>query len=328
MLNSIKGFFRSAFIGPLAALMLIFIIASITTENFFAIGNITNQLMQVCVVSLVSIGATLIIISGGIDISSGAAISLNTMIMAVAIKSLHFPIWLSILLVICLGTILGLLNGVLIAYFMIPPFITTLASQGIFRGFSYMLNNGAPLQSLSDDLTYLFYGKILGIPIVIYYILFFYVVIYIFLKYTRTGRQIYAVGGNASAARLSGINVKKTLLLTYTLAGIITSFAAVVMACRLNSGSQSYGIGMEMYAIAAAVIGGASLAGGKGNIGCTFIGAMIMVVVQNTLNLRGIPVAVQQIVTGMIIAMAVFVDIWRGSLGDTFKKLFHKKEIT
>ena len=317
---------HSAVIGPLVAFLIIFIIAALITPRFLLPDNLANQMLQVSVVSIIAIGSTMVIITGGIDISSGSAVAFLTMVMAELIKFEGFSLETAIIVVLALGTILGLYNGILIAYLRIPAFIATLASQGIFRGFSFMLNNGAPLQKMSESSNFIFYSTIFGIPIVVYYIIFFYGLAYIFMKYTRTGRKIYAIGGNASAARLSGINVKKTNVITYTLAGFLTACAAVLMACRLNSGSQNYGIGMEMSAIAASVIGGASLAGGKGNMICTFIGAMTIVIVQNALNLHAVPTAVQQIAIGLIIMLAVILDMWRTELGNVISKLFRKKE--
>ena len=316
-----KKIFKSEIIGSLAAFLIIFIIASISTPRFFDAQNLSNQIMQVCVTAFLAIGATLVILTGGIDISCGSAVALQTMVMATLVKEFHFSIGATIVLVIILATIMGVYNGLLIAYLRIPPFIATLASQGIFRGISFMFNNGAPMQSISKAVESIFYTKVLGIPITLFYILFFYAAAFIFLKYSQTGRKIYAVGGNMAAARLSGINVNRVLVVTYALAGFFTGIASVLMACRLNSGSQNYGPGMEMTAIAAAVIGGASMTGGKGSVISTFIGAMTVLVVQNVLNLNSIQTAVQQVVIGVIIMLAVILDIWRPQMASALRKI-------
>ncbi|MCP4402872.1 MAG: ABC transporter permease [bacterium] len=231
------------------------------------------------------------------------------------------PAPVAILIIIALGGLLGLYNGVLCAYLRIPAFITTLASLGIFRGMAFMINKGSPIFSVSKMVQSLFYGKFLGLPLVFYYIILFYGVTAIFMKYTEAGREIYAVSGNAAAARFSGINVKRVTMLAFVIAGMMAGVASVLMTARLNSGSPNYGVGMELSAIAAAVIGGASLSGGHGNILSTLFGALTIVIVQNALNLHAVPTSVQNIIIGFIIMLAVFIDMWRAEIGALFSRL-------
>lgn len=323
---SMKRVFKSQLAGPLIAFLVIFIVATITTPRFFDFNNFSNQILQVAIISIMAIGSTLVIVTGGIDISPGAAMALQTMLIAVFIKDLKMSVPATLALILLIGLVMGVYNGVLVAYLRIPAFIATLASQNIFRGLSFMLNNGAPLQSLSGELEPIFYTKLLGkLPIVLFYILILYIIAYQFMKYAQVGRNIYAIGGNENAARLSGINVKHITVITFAIAGILTAAASFLMSCRLNSGSQNYGSGLEMSAIGAAVIGGASLSGGKGNVAATFIGAMTIVIVQNVLNLNSIPTAVQSIVTGAIIMIAVFIDMWKGDVGRLFSRKFSKQ---
>lgn len=307
----IKKLTKSEIAGPLIVFVLFFLIASVSTPKFLSFSNLKNQIMQICVTAFLAIGATLVIITGGIDIACGASVALQTMIFAAAIKFLGLPLWGAMLLVLICAIVMGMLNGVLVSYAMIPPFIATLATQGIFRGISYMINKGSALNKLSDLAEKLFYTTLGGIPITLIYIIVFYGAAFYFLKYTQLGRQIYAVGGNSSAAKLTGINVKKVLLLTYTIAGFFTGLAAILYVCRMNSGSQNFGPGMEMTAIAAAVIGGTSMTGGRGNVISTFIGAATVLIVQNVLNLNSISTSVQQIANGIMIIFAVALDIWR-----------------
>ncbi len=322
-----KKILKSEVIGPLMAFIFIFIIASVTTPRFLMLSNLSNQVLQVCIVSIVAIGATLIILTGGIDISPGAAIALETMLIASFIKNFNFNILTTFVLILIIGFILGAYNGFLVAFLRIPAFIATLASQGIFRGLAYLMNNGSPIQSLSPQLQNLFYGKLAGIPYPLFYVLILYAIFYFFMKYSQTGRRIYAIGGNSSASMLSGINVKKVMVVTYALAGMLTAIAAFMYSARLNSGSQNFGPGMEMDAIAAAVIGGVSLAGGKGNIIATFIGSATIVIVSNMLNLNAVPTAVQQIAIGGIIMIAVIIDMWRGDAAKSVGKLIEKNKI-
>ena len=324
MLN-IKKRKASSYIGPLIALIIVIIIVGLTTDRFFTPGNLRNLMLQVSIVSLVAIGSTLVIIAGGIDLSPGSAIALLTMILASMIKFLGISAPFAIILIVIIGALLGFWNGVLTAHLRIPSFVTTLASMTIFRGFAFLFNNGSPIFSISDTLTEIFYGKILGIPYVFFYVFFFFILFSLIMRYTELGREIYAVGGNAAAARFSGINVKKTVVMSFVFAGVMASLGSVLMAARLNSGSPNYGVGMELSAIAAAVVGGASLGGGKGDIIATFFGASIITIVHNGLNLHAMPTSVQNIVIGMIIIFAVFIDMWRRDLGDIFSRLASRR---
>jgi len=309
-----KGTGTSIF-GPLVAVLLVTAVVGLTTSRFFNPNNITNIMLQVSIVSLVSIGSTFVIVSGGIDLSPGSAIALLTMILASTVKFEGLPLWFGIIVTVLAGGILGLWNGVLTAYLRIPAFITTVASLSIFRGLAFMFNNGSPIFSVSTHFEPIFYGKLVGIPYALFYVFFFYAVAAFIMRYTELGRRIYAVGGNAAAAHFSGIKVKRVTMGAFVVAGLMAGFGAVLMAARLNSGSPNYGVGMELSAIAAAVIGGASLEGGKGNVISTLLGALTITIVQNGLNLNAVPTSFQNVVIGLIIMLAVFVDMWREELG-------------
>ncbi len=309
---------NSSIIGPLVAVVLVGIIITLTTDRFFTINNFKNISLQVSIISLMAIGSTLVIFTGGIDLSPGSMVALTTMILAIIIKFMGMPLWIGIIVSLLLGAFLGSINGFLSTYLRIPPFITTLAGMSIFRGIAFMFNDGSPIFSIHPNLETLFYGKFLGIPLPLYFVVLFYTMFAFIMKYTKIGREIYSVGGNEDAARLSGINVKKTKLIAFMLAGVMASFAAVLMAGRLNSGSPNYGAGMELQAIAAAVIGGASLSGGHGNVLSTLLGALTIVIVQNGLNLHAVPTSLQNITTGIIILCAVFIDMWRVEISNLF----------
>jgi ribose transport system permease protein len=300
--------------GPLAAMILVAVLVAATTRNFLDPGNLSNLVLQVSIVAIVAVGATIVILAGGIDLSPGSAISLITMVFALSVKNWGIPLPAAIVLAILLGTALGALNGVLTAYLRIPSFITTLAALSAFRGVAFMFNNGSPVFQVSPLLESIFYGSFLGVPLPLFYVGILYAAAYEFLRHTPLGRSIYAVGGNSNAARLSGIDVKRTQLYAFMIAGFAAALGAVLMAARLNSGSPNYGVGLELSAIAAAVIGGASLSGGRGNILNTAIGAMTIVVVQNGLNLNAVPTSAQNVIVGAIILFAVGVDMWRGEI--------------
>ena len=313
-----KKILKSEIIGPFIAFLVVFLLACISTERFLVLSNLRNLVLQICVTAFLAVGATFVILTGGIDISCGSAVALQTMLFATMIKSWGLSVWAGVVLLVFVGVIMGAFNGFLVSYLKIPAFIATLSSQSMFRGLSYMINNGSALQSLSTDTEKIFYTTVFGLPITLIYIVVFFALAHIFLTYTRSGRKIYAVGGNMEAAQLSGIHVKHTLMLTYSLAGLCTGIAAVLYACRLNSGSQNFGPGMEMSAIAAAVIGGTSMTGGKGKVVATLIGAGTVLIVQNVLNLNSISTAIQQVVNGMMILLAVLLDVWRAPIGRIF----------
>jgi ribose transport system permease protein len=300
--------------GALTAMMLVAALVAATTNHFLDQGNLSNLVLQVSIVSIVAIGSTIVILTGGIDLSPGSAIALMTMVFAILVKNFALPLVVAILLVLGLGLVLGLINGVLTAYLRIPSFITTLATLSAFRGAAFMFNNGSPIFTVSPNIEPLFYGTLGGVPLPLFYVIALYALAYWFLRYTALGRAIYAVGGNPNAARLSGIDVRLTQLAAFLIAGLTAAIGAVLMTARLNSGSPNYGVGMELSAIAAAVIGGASLAGGRGHIVNTVIGAMTIVIVQNALNLNAVSTAAQNVIIGSIIVLAVGIDMWRGEI--------------
>lgn len=324
-MRNVTRFLRSAIIGPLSALFLASLIISLTTDRFLLPQNLINVSLQVSTVAIAAIGATLVILTGGIDLSPGSAVALTTCAMAILVKNMGFSEPLGILLILLLGAVMGLFNGVLSTYGRIPSFVVTLATLSIFRGLAFLITGGSPIFSVSPRLEILFYGKLFGIPLPFVYMLVFYSLTMVFLRLTPTGRAIYAVGGNESAARLSGIQVNRTRLVAFILAGLTASISGILLTARLNSGSPNYGVGLELAAIAAAVIGGASLSGGYGNIVSTLFGALTVAVVQNGLNLNAVPAAWQNITLGLIIVLAVGLDMWRRDIGREISRLFFSK---
>lgn len=320
--------FASPIAGALGAMLLVAFAVALTTDRFLDTGNLSNLALQVSIVAIIAIGSTFVILTGGIDLSPGSAIALMTMVFAILAKNWGLPLALAIPVVLALGLALGLINGVLAAYLRIPSFITTLATLSAFRGVAFMFNNGSPIFSVSPNIEALFYGRLLGIPLPLFYVIVLYAGAYWFLRYTQLGRAIYAVGGNPNAARLSGIDVRRTQLIAFLIAGLTAAIAAVLMTARLNSGSPNYGVGMELSAIAAAVIGGASLAGGRGHIVNTVIGAMTIVIVQNALNLNAVPTSAQNVIIGAIIVLAVGIDMWRTEIVGFFRLMFSRKSRT
>jgi len=317
-----KRIFDAQLIGPFAAMVIVALIVAATTDRFLNPGNLSNLFLQVSIVALIAIGATVVIFAAGIDLSSGSMVALLTMILAQMLKFMGLPLMLALPLILIVGGMLGLCLGIITSYGRIPSFITTLAALIAFRGLALTFNNGSPIFSLDPGLEPIFYGKLAGIPLPFFYLLFFYGLAAFIMNFTKLGREIYAVGGNPAAAVLTGINVRKVQAITFAIAGFMTAVGAVLMSARLNSGSPNYGQTLELQAIAAAVVGGASLAGGRGNILATFMGAMTIVIVQNGLNLNAAPSSVQNIVLGLIILLAVGIDMWRAELSALLSSLF------
>jgi ribose transport system permease protein len=314
----------STFLGPFVALILVVVFVSLTTDRFLLPQNLSNVTLQVSSVALAAIGATLVILAGGIDLSPGSVLALSSCTLAILVKNWGWPVEVAIPATLLLGAVLGLFNGVLSAYGRIPAFVATLATLTIYRGLAFLITGGTPIFSISPKLRPIFYGSFLGVPLPLYYVVAAFVLTALFLRYTVPGRAIYAVGGNESAARFSGIKVNRTRLLTFVIAGLMAAASGVLTTARLDSGSPNYGVALELQAIAAAVIGGASLAGGYGNIIATLFGALIVAVVQNGLNLNAVPASWQQITLGTIILMAVGLDMWRKDLGDALRRLFRR----
>jgi ribose transport system permease protein len=275
-------------------------------------------------VALIAIGSTIVIFAAGIDLSSGSMVALLTMILAQFLKIMGIPLSLAAPMILIVGGVLGLFIGIITAYGRIPSFITTLAGLIAFRGMALTFNNGSPIFSLDPALEPIFYGKLAGVPLPFFYLVFFYALAAFAMNYTKLGREIYAVGGNPAAALLTGINVRKVQATTFVIAGLMTAVGAILMSARLNSGSPNYGQTLELQAIAAAVVGGASLAGGRGNILATLMGAMTIVIVQNGLNLNAAPSSVQNIVLGLIILSAVGIDMWRAELSSLMGRFLGK----
>ncbi len=326
-MEKISRFFRSTVAGPLVAFLLVATIASLTAPRFLMAQNLSNVSLQVATVAVVSIGATLVILTGGIDLSPGSNVALITCTLAILVKKMGLPLPVGIILVLLLGVVLGGINGFFSTYGKIPSFIVTLATMSIYRGLAFLITNGTPIFSVSPHLEAIFYGKFLGIPLPFYYVVILYALGALFLRNTIPGRSIYAVGGNESAARLTGISVNRNRMLAFVIAGLTASIGGVLLTAWLNSGSPNYGQELGLQSIAAAVIGGASLAGGYGSMIATLFGALTVAIVQNGLNLLAVPASWQEITLGIVIVLAVGLDMWRGEMGRTFGRLFRQPTI-
>ncbi|PIC62715.1 ribose ABC transporter permease [Sporosarcina sp. P13] len=296
-------------LGPVIGLLLIVVIISIMSPSFLTLNNLFNVLRQVSINALIAFGMTFVILTGGIDLSVGSILALTGAVTAGMMSGGMDPI-LAMLLGVLLGVLLGAINGLIIAKGKVAPFIATLATMTIFRGLTLVYTEGRPISGLGDSMTFKMLGKgyIFGIPVPVITMAIAFAVLYFILKKTTFGRRVYAVGGNEEASRLSGINVDRIKIYVYSLAGGLTAIAALILTSRLNSAQPTAGNMFELDAIAAVVLGGTSLTGGRGWIVGTLVGALIIGVLNNGLNLIGVSSFFQQVVKGAVILIAVLLD--------------------
>ncbi|MGY0692391.1 ABC transporter permease subunit [Virgibacillus sp. FSP13] len=307
MKNYLKN--NISIIGPLVGLIIFSIILGFLSDSFFTLNNIFNLFRQVSVNALIAFGMTFVILTAGIDLSVGSTLALGSALTAGLLTSGIDPL-LAVLIGLIIGLVLGAINGLIIAKGKVAPFIATLATMTIYRGATLVFTDGKPITGLSDSFTFEMIGSgyVFGIPfpVILMFIAFF--VLYFVLRKTVFGRQVYAIGGNEEAAKLSGIKSDRVKIWVYSLTGMLAVLAGIIMTSRLNSAQPTAGASYELDAIAAVVIGGTSLAGGKGKIVGTLIGALIIGVIDNGLNLLNVSSFYQQIVKGGIILLAVLLD--------------------
>jgi ribose transport system permease protein len=299
--------------GPLIGLLLIIIVLSILSPNFLSLNNILNILRQVSINALIAFGMTFVILTGGIDLSVGSMLALASALTAGMLASGVDPI-LAILLGLLAGGLMGAFNGLIITKGKVAPFIATLATMTIFRGITLVYTDGRPITGLSDSVTITMIGRgyFFGIPVPVILMLISYLILYLILKKTTFGRKTYAIGGNEEASILSGIKVDRVKIWIYSLTGMLSALAGIILTSRLNSAQPTAGVTYELDAIAAVVLGGTSLAGGRGWIFGTLIGALIIGVLNNGLNLLDVSSFFQQVVKGGVILLAVLLDRKKG----------------
>jgi ribose transport system permease protein len=288
-------------LGPVLGLILITII--LTTDNIF------NVLRQVSINALIAYGMTFVILTGGIDLSVGSILALASALTAGMLASGMDPV-LAVIVGLAAGAAMGMVNGLIITKGKVAPFIATLATMTIFRGFTLVYTDGRPITGLSDAVSFQMLGKgyFLGIPFPVVTMLIAYFVLFFILRKTTFGRGVYAIGGNEEASRLSGLKVDRLKIGVYSITGFLSALAGITLASRLNSAQPTAGASYELDAIAAVVLGGTSLSGGRGWIFGTLIGALIIGVLNNGLNLLNVSSFYQQVVKGGVILLAVLLD--------------------
>ena len=294
--------------GTLISLFILCTTLWILTPHFLTVSNLLNVTQQTAINAIIAVGMTFVIITAGIDLSVGSIMAFSGVVLASALNA-GLPLPLAIIIGFGVGLLCGLVNGLLITYGNLPPFISTLGMMSVARGAALLYTQGRPISGFNQDFRFLAIGEIFGVPVPVIIMIAVYIIAHFLLTKTKLGRYTYAIGGNEEAALLSGINVKFYKTVVYGLCGLLSGLAAILLTARLNSAQPIAGIMYELDAIAATVIGGTSLMGGEGRIVGTLIGALIMGVLRNGLNLLGVSSFIQQTVIGAVIIIAVLVDM-------------------
>lgn len=300
--------------GVFFILAIEFLIFSLASKSFLTLGNILSVGRQMSFTGIAAIGMTLVMLTGGIDISVGSMLAMAGVLCAKLSADVGLPLWIAVVITLLIGALFGLINGAAVTRLHIPALIATLATQTILKGIAYLLTNAVPVKNLSTTYKFLGQGYIFGvIPVPLIITVALYVLAWWYLDKTYLGRRVYLSGGNEEAARLSGINTKWTITGTYVFSGVFAAIAGVLMAARLGSGQPSVGSGFEMDVITATVLGGISVNGGKGKVVNVFVGACIMGVLANGMTMLNINQYLQWIINGLVLLFAVTMSNLRKS---------------
>jgi ribose/xylose/arabinose/galactoside ABC-type transport system permease subunit len=316
--NIIKRFFQIREIGALLPLIVIFIAAAFSNPAFASLPNILNMLRAMSYIFIVGVGMTFVLCGRGLDLSVGSQVGLAGVILGIATLWWKLPIWASVPISLAVGALAGGFNGFLVTVLRIPPFIATMATYYGYRGILEGVTKGMPITPMPDGFKVLGQGTFLGVAIVIWFIALLFIVATFVLRKTKYGRYTLAMGGDVESTRLAGINTKKLTFFLYVVSGMLAFVAGIFFTSRFSSAQPITGTGMEMKVIAACIIGGVSLFGGAGSIVGTLVGSMFLVVLDNGMIMARISGYWQQAVVGLIIIIAIIIDLLRK--GDLLKK--------
>ncbi|WP_300342616.1 ABC transporter permease [Nesterenkonia sp.] len=295
-------------IGLIVVLAGLVITFSVLSPNFLDVNNIYNITRQVATLGICAVGFTFILITGGIDLSIGYQISVNVVVCGMLMANYDLPWYLAVLAVLALGTLMGMINGIIITVTGVSPLIITLAMMTVLNGVSYLLSRGLPIFGFPSEFSFIGQGTVAGIPVALIILLLVCAIGLFILNKTYLGKYFYAIGNNREAARLSGINTPRVLILVYALSGFFTAIGSVVLLSRLSSAQSATGSGFEFMVITACVLGGVSVMGGRGTLFGAFLGVAIIGVLNNGLVLLNVNEYVQLVITGAILLIAVSYD--------------------
>jgi ribose transport system permease protein len=281
---------------------------AVLSSAFLSVSNILNILLSTSVFGVLAIGMTFVISSAGIDLSVGSILALSGVVGAILTSNLDWPWWIGILGCLATGAATGAVNGFLITKGAIPPFIVTLGMLGVARGLALVLSDGVSIYGLAPEMTWLGQGRPFGVPVPVVILLLTALAAHVVLSHTRFGVYAQVIGDNEAAARAMGVRVERMKVLLYTLSGLLSGLAGLLFAARINSGEPTAGLSYELTAITATILGGTNLFGGRGTVAGTLIGALIMGVLQNGLNLLAVRPFYQQIAIGAVLILAVWLD--------------------
>ena len=302
-------------ISIMIVLIVMMIVFSIASQYFFTKNNLLTVALQSSIIAIISIGQTLVLITGGIDLSLGSVIGFSGMLSSMfMVDGMSIPA--AIILGCLIASSVGLVNGLLIVYAKLPPFVVTLGSMSIVKGINLLLTNGIPVSGLPKEFIVIGSNSFLGLPIPVWIMFILTFIFHYMLTKTPLGLHIYASGSNIQASKLSGINTNVTIVLVYVFSAFLASIAGIIFASRVLSGQPTAGSGYELYAVASSVIGGTSLSGGEGIISGTLVGSIIIGTLRNGLNLLGVSAFLQEVMIGCVIIAAVFID----KLKENFRK--------
>ena len=294
--------------GPFLALLVLIVYLSIASPFFFSPSNFFSVARQSAVTLILAVGQTIVIIAAGIDLSIGSILALSGCAAALWVTAAHVNVWLAIVGALALGALLGATNGVVIAIARLPDFIVTLGTLSAFAGLALISTGGLPVTGLPNEIVWFGNGSLFGIPVAVLVAAICALGGWFLLEYTRLGRAIFAMGGNMEAAKVSGINVARQRIAIYAIAGLLAAVASLVMMGRIQSANAQMGEGLNLDSIAAVVIGGTNLFGGEGTVGGTVIGALIMGVIANGMDLLNISAFWQPMMLGTLIVVVVLLD--------------------
>lgn len=296
--------------GAVLALLVLVVALALVSPHFLTWNNIMNLVRQVSIYAIVAVGMTFVIITAGIDLSVGSTMSLCSIAMATLMVNYGWGGVPALLVGLLFGGLIGLCNGLMSTKIGLPPFIATLGMMSVARGLGYVYTNGSPIYGLPPDFRWVGNGMLGPVPVPVALMLLVVIAGHFLLMHTKLGRYCYAIGGNEEAAVLSGVRVERYKVMVYTLTGILAALGGAIMAARLNAAAPTFGDGYELEIIAAAVIGGVSLMGGHGTVVGSVVGALIMGVVRNGLNLLVVSSNWQRVIIGVIILIAVTIDVY------------------